>query len=186
MNISKHAEERYAERIMDRDTKGDAAVFVNQHKQKIQEDIEKMIEYGTLLYSGKSMKENTNVKIYIKDMWVIIVDSNKNLVVTLYDVDLGLGDELNKAFVEKAVSNIERAREKVEAEKVKADEDKINYMKMIKENESTIADYRKLIRSIESQNAAYSDIIKSITANVDRAEMDYREAVIILTAKQKF
>ena len=50
ITISKHAKERYAERIMDRDNKTDVAVFLRDHDDKIQNDIEKMLEYGTLLY----------------------------------------------------------------------------------------------------------------------------------------
>ena len=94
-SISKHAEERYAERIMERDTKGDIAVFINEHKEKISTDINKMIEFGKKIYSGKSpqlSQKNNNkpyiVDIYLNGYWVIIVGKENNTVITLYNIDL--------------------------------------------------------------------------------------------------
>ena len=171
---------------MDRDSKQDVASFVNQYKQKIDEDISKMIQFGEVIYSGKSMKTAGNVKIYLKGMWVLIVDPGTQNVITLYNVDLGLGDEMNDAFVEKAKAKIEEARQKVEEEKEKAQTDKQNYMELIDENTATINEYRKLIRQLEAQNAGYTEVVKSLTANAEVAESQYREAVMILTAKNKF
>ena len=58
MNITKHAMQRYAERIMEKEDTTDVLVFIEQHKEKIEEDISKMIEYGELIYTGKNLNDN--------------------------------------------------------------------------------------------------------------------------------
>ena len=113
IKISAHAQERYAERIMDRNEKSDVVVFIAQHKQKIKEDIFKMIEYGTLLYSGKPVTDFNRqpVDIFLNGTWVVIVDIAKCNVITLYSIDLGLGNDFNQEYISKLMQKLNVAKE---------------------------------------------------------------------------
>ena len=57
-SVSKHARERYAERIMDKDGT-DVATFAIKNEKKILDDIDKMVEYGELLYTQESFVRGT-------------------------------------------------------------------------------------------------------------------------------
>ena len=89
-NISAHAKTRYAERIMGKEDI-DVNRFVTLNDDKIKTDINKLISYGELIYTGKqSQKDNKGniVDVYLKDCWVVLADSRAKNVITLYKIDL--------------------------------------------------------------------------------------------------
>ena len=97
-NISVHARQRYAERIMGKEDT-DVNRFVTLNENKIKTDINKLIQYGELIYTGKQSQKDGKgnmVDVFLKDCWVVIADSRIKNVITLYKIDLGLDDEFNK------------------------------------------------------------------------------------------
>lgn len=187
ITISKHAKERYAERIMDRDSKTDIAVFIRDHEDKIQQDIEKMLEYGTLLYEGKSTKNpKQTVGITLNGAWVIIWDTVEFVVITLYCIDLGVGDDVNKAFIESAIKQIDAAKEEQRQviERVQTYVDL--YKELIERNEENIAKYKKVIRDLEKQIAGCREMMQSFAADYEIADNNVREKVELLIGKQHF
>lgn len=187
LTISKHAKERYAERIMDRDSKTDVAVFIRDHEDKIQNDIEKMVEYGNLLYEGKSTKDpKKTVGVTINGSWVIIWDTKEFVVVTLYAIDLGVGDEVNKSFIANAISQIEEAKREY-TETVNRTQEYINiYQNTINASEASLVKYKKLVKDLESQINGCRQMITSMVVDNEVADDRVREKVEILIGKQRF
>ena len=70
--ISRHAQERYAERIMGKENEVDINRFITLNEEKIKTDIHKLINFGMIIYTGKqSQKDKTNViDVYLKDCWI--------------------------------------------------------------------------------------------------------------------
>lgn len=187
MTISKHAKERYAERVMDRDNPTDVAVFIRDHEDKIQQDIEKMIEYGTLLYEGRSFKDpNRNVAVTLNGSWVVIWDTTEFTIITLYCVDLGVGDEVNKSFITNAVSQIEQAKRTCATVAEQTSKDRQTYQELIDGAETTLSQYRKLVKELESYINGCRQMIASISVDDKIAEENLREKVEILIGRQKF
>ena len=188
IKISAHCEERFAERIMDKDTRSDIAVFIAQHKQKIKEDIFKMIEYGTLLYSGKSVSEFNRqpVDIFLNGTWVVIVDIAKCNVVTLYSIDLGLGNEFNQEYINKLMEKLNTAKEEYETVVMGINTQTETYSSIIKENVEQINEYKKIINTLEKQNQAYTDVIESLEADKIVAEKDVRNIIATMIGKKIF
>lgn len=187
MTISKHAKERYAERIMDRDHPTDVAVFIRDHEDKIQNDIEKMIEFGTLLYEGHSFKDpKRSVAITLNGSWVVIWDTVEFMVVTLYCVDLGVGDEVNKSFIANAVNQIERAKQVCTEVAERTSRDRKTYQELIDGAEVSLSQYRKLVKELESYINGCRQMMASISADDKIAEDNLREKVEILIGRQKF
>ena len=92
--ISAHAKQRYSERIMGKEDT-DVNRLITLNEDKIKTDINKMINYGQLIYSGKQSQKDGKgniVDVFLKDCWVVIADSRIKNVITLYKIDLGLGD----------------------------------------------------------------------------------------------
>lgn len=56
--VSAHCKTRYAERIMGKEEKSDVVRFVSLNEDKINTDINKMIEYGNCIYSGRQSQKD--------------------------------------------------------------------------------------------------------------------------------
>ena len=140
LKISTHAKERYSERIMDKDNKIDVALFIQQHEQKIKEDIFKMIQFGKLLYSGKSTCEFNKqpVDVYLNGTWVIIVDIAKSNVITLYTIDLGLGNDFNNEYIKQLTAKLDSVKENFETINIGIQTQRQTYSSIIKENTEQI------------------------------------------------
>lgn len=184
MVISKHAQERYAERIMDRDNKSDVAIYVAANKDKIDNDINLMVEYGNLVYSGKLEKGQNVTNVYIKDTWVILVDPSTKKVITLYSIDLGVGSEFNKEYVNLLLSRLEK-EQKVYQEKNN------ELLKLIEElrdqqtqNKDKINEYRKLANDLEKANENITNVIADYETQRYVAEENVRDIVEVLVGKK--
>ena len=188
IKISNHARERYAARIMDKDEKSDIAVFVAQHEQKIKEDIYKMIEYGTLLFSGKPNYDFNKqpVDIFLNGTWVIIVDIAKYNVVTLYSIDLGLGNEFNQEYINKLMQKLNAAKEEYDTVCTGIVTQTDTYVTIIKENNDQINEYKQIINNLQKQNQAYTDVIESLEADKIIAEKDIRDIIATMIGKKVF
>jgi len=188
IKISAHARERYALRIMDKDSKADVAVFIEQHKQKIKEDIFKMIEYGTLLYSGRSVSEYNKqpVNIFLNGTWVIIVDIAKENVVTLYSIDLGLGKDFNQEYINRLMQKLESAKTEYETVSLGIQTQAETYSSIIRDNTEQINEYKRIINTLEEQNQAYTDVIESLESDKIIAEKDVRDIIATFIGKKIF
>ena len=188
IKISSHAQERYAERIMDKDTKLDVTAFVTQHKQKIKEDIFKMIQYGTLLYSGKPNYEFNKqpVDIYLNGTWVIIVDIAKSNVVTLYSIDLGLGKEFNQEYIGKLLEKLNTEQKIYDEHLIEIQIQRKTYSELILSNREQINQYQQMIKALEKQNVGYQDVIDTLDCNRIVAEANIRDIVAKLIGKKVF
>ena len=113
LTFTKHARERYAERIMGRDNARDINSFVAEYSEKIEQDIRKMVEFGDELYTGKPSFNNPkqhNCVYIMKDFWIIVIDAFDNKVITLYRIDLGAGEDIDKAFRDRLLEKINHAK----------------------------------------------------------------------------
>ena len=188
IKISAHAQERFSERIMDKDSKSDVAVFIAQHKQKIKEDIFKMIEYGTLLYSGKPISEFNKqpVDIFLNGTWVVIVDIAKCNVITLYSIDLGLGNEFNQEYISKLMQKLNATKEEYDTVVTGIKTQKETYSSIIKENTDQINELKQMINNLEKQNQVYTDVIESLEVDRIVAEKDVRDIIATMIGKKVF
>jgi len=187
--VSKHAKERYAERIMNKEDTRDVYNFVTQNEEKIIKDISKMLEYGEVLYSGKQ-KDNKNreniVDVYRKDCWILLVDKNTKNVITLYKVDLGCGDDFNVEYVTRMVEKIHIATDNARKAKDNVQNENNMYHDMITENNNQIAEYRTYIKNLEALNEGYKQIVDNNVVKNSIANKELAECVNNLIGKKEF
>ena len=182
--ITQHAKERYAERIMERDTTADIRAFISKHNQDITEWINKLINYGTLLYTG-AIKDHAAVRAFLNDYWCILVDAKVNRVITLYKIDLG-DEEVNELFVRKTLDKIAAAKENVYKVSSKTDQDIIDYQDIIQTNNIDIQQLKNKIKSLETINEGDELLIKGAKSSVNEARYEVRTLVEQLIAKRNF
>ena len=187
-NISAHAKTRYAERIMGKEDI-DVNRFITLNEEKIKTDINKLIQYGEMIYSGKqSQRDNKGnvIDVYLKDCWVVLVDNRSKNVVTLYKIDLGLDDEFNKAYISKMVEKLNGCKEVLESVQQQVQEESNTYREMIKDAETQIKEYRGMIKNLEELCTGYKTIIDNNCVKVSQANRDVAEVVNTLIGKKEF
>lgn len=189
--VSKHATERYAERIMGKDTNWDVNKFILTNESKIQTDINKLIQFGELIYSGKQSKKdgknsNAIVDVYLRDCWVVLVDNNSKNVITLFKIDLGLDEEFNKSYVSKMIEKLNGCKEVLANVLEQVQNETNTYREMIADAEIQIKEYRAMIKNLEELCAAYKTVIENNSVKVAQANKDVVDVLNTLTGKREF
>ena len=188
-NISAHAKTRYAERIMGKDDTVEINRFITLNEDKIKTDINKMIEYGELIYRGKSAAKNSKgnmLDVYLQNCWVVLVDKSSGVVVTLYKIDLELGDEFNKTYISKMLEKLNISKAKLEEVKLQVYNETNMYSEMLHDAETQIKEYRSMIKNLEGLCDGYKDIIDNNIVKETQANREVAEVVNSLINKKEF
>lgn len=187
--ISRHASERYAERIMGKDDTVEINRFITLNEDKIKTDINKMIEYGQLIYRGKSAAKNSKgnmLDVYLQNCWVVLVDKSSEIVVTLYKIDLELGDEFNKTYISKMLEKLNVSKAKLEEVKLQVYNETNMYSEMLHDAETQIKEYRSMIKNLEGLCDGYKDIIDNNIVKETQASREVAEVINTLISKKEF
>ena len=187
-NISKHAQERYAERIMGKEDI-DINRFVTLNEDKIKTDINKLISYGDCIYTGRQSQKDGKgsiVDVFLKDTWVVLADSRTKNVITLYKIDLGLDDEFNKAYVSKMVEKLNTFKESLERTKTQVGIETLAYREMINDAEIQIKEYKSMIKNLEELCEGYKLIIDGNNVKITQANKDVADVINTLINKREF
>ena len=187
--ISAHAKQRYSERIMGKDDSTEINRFITLNEDKIKTDINKMIEYGQLIYRGKSAAKNAKsntLDVYLKDCWIVLVDKSSEVVVTLYKVDLELGEEFNKTYISKMLEKLNTYKAKLEEVKLQVYNESNMYTEMLHDAEAQIKEYRGMIKNLEGLCDGYKDIIDNNIVKETKASRDVAEVLNQMIGKKEF
>lgn len=187
--ISKHAKERYVTRIMDKDNNNDVQRFIVENEEKIRTDINKMITYGKCIYSGKQSQKDGKGKVldvYLKDFWIVLVDTQDSIVVTLYKIDLGLGDDFNLEYVSKYMDKLNEFRNELSKTQLDVCQETNMYKTMIDEAEIQIKEYKSFIKNLEDMIDGYKKIIENNSVKVSQANADVANVINTLIGKKEF
>ena len=183
-NITNHAQERYAQRIVGKDNMTDIRTYINAHKNDIKKWINELIHYGTMIYEGK-LRDYSLSQVFYKDFWVIIVDPKQRNVVTLYKIDLG-DNEVNELFVTKIMQKINDKQNYLEKTKESAEKNIIEYQKIIDDNNLDIKKWQSMIKSLQQVNQSYEILIKNSNLEIRKVESEISDLVDKLVARKIF
>ena len=167
----------------------DVSRFVITNEDKIKTDINKMINFGQLIYTGRQSKKDSKgniVDVYLKDCWVVLVDSKANNVITLYKIDLGLDDEFNKTYISKMMKKLNTNKEVLESVQQQVQEESNTYREMINDAETQIKEYRGMIKNLEELCVGYKTVIDNNYVRVAQANKDMVEVLNTLIGRKEF
>lgn len=187
-SISRHASERYAERIMGKENT-DVNRFITLNEDKIKTDINKLINYGELIYQGRQTQKDGKgavIDVYLKDCWVVLADSRTKNVITLYKIDLGLDEEFNKAYVSKMLEKLNTYKEVLENTKQQVQAESNAYREMMTNAESQIKEYRGMIKNLEELCVGYKTIVDNNNVKIAQANKDVADVVNTMIGKREF
>lgn len=183
-NITNHAMERYAERIMGKDDAMDVRLYVKENRDKIVERINKLINYGQLFYEGSIGRHNVN-QFFIKDRWVVLVDPRNNNVITLYKIDL-LDDEVTDLFITKTLQRINEDKKEIEETQNTIYEITQKYDEEIEKSQKEIAYYENLIESIKENIESYNTLKNNLSLDILKVKKKLQDDVEVLVQKRHF
>lgn len=191
--ITQHCKERYAERIMDKNERNDIAVYVARNQEKIENDINTMMQYSELLYTGylrdrsdEAIREKKEVRVYLCGTWVLLADKLNNKIITLYKIDLKVGEDFNKQFVAAKKVAIDEARAKVNKVAESYCQFRNQYRDIIQECESKIAEHNNAIKKLTCQKNAYQALIDNSDIEVKEANEALKTQIMELVCKREF
>lgn len=187
--ISKHCEERYAERIMDKDNANNINRFVMDNREKIKTDINKMIEFGECIFVGKQSQKDGKGKVlnvYLNGCYVILVDSSNETVVTLFKIDLGLGDDFNREYISKMMDKINESKKELENIQLEVLKESNMYKELIDSTEAQINEYKSMIKNLEELCNGYATVIGNNNVKISQANRKVADYVNSLINKKEF
>ena len=187
--ISKHAKERYAERLLNKDNANDINRFIVENEEKIKTDINKMISYGECIYIGKQSQKDGKgnvLNVYLKDTWIVLVDIKAEVVVTLYKIDLGCGDDFNIQYISKMMGKLNQNKDNLISVQLEVEGESIVYKDLINEAQAQIFEYKSMIKNLENMCEGYQTIIDNNRVKVSQANMEVVDVLNTLIGKKEF
>lgn len=187
--ISQHCKTRYAERIMGKDKEADVGRFITLNEEKIKTDINKMIKYGDLIYTGKQShndKKSDVLDVYLKNTWVVLVNEQTKIVVTLYKIDLGLDDEFNKTYITRMMEKLNECKKELEVIQQQVDEETKMYKELIENTETQIKEYKTMVNNLEELVSGYKTIISNNYVKVSESNRKVADVINTMVNKREF
>lgn len=187
--ISKHAEERYSQRLLNKDNMNDVNKFITENKEKIKTDLNKMVSYGECIYVGRQSQKDGKGKVlnvYLKDTWVLLVDTSNDTLVTIFKIDLGCGDEFNMQYINKMLEQINQSKENLAATQLDVTKESAMYKEMQDECKAQINEYKAIIKNLEELCSGYQYIIDNNNVKVSQANREVADIVNKLINKKEF
>ena len=186
--VSKHCQERYAERIVGKSSKLDINTYIAKHEDKIRNDIAKMLLYGEKIYRGKALcgltknkEENT---IILCGSWVIIYSEPKDLVITMYKIDFGVGEEFNKEYVRKALDMLRVVENRMQKADSNNEEERKAIEGEISKYEEKIERYTELVRDMQAHVDVLKQELETISCKGRELELKRTELISKLIGKK--
>ena len=159
MRVSNHAIERYSQRILGRPNSTIRTLSTDE-VEKIKHQIEDCISDENMLYEQLPYRnENGDFSrsdIYLYKNIVPIYDRDTNCVITIYNVDLGFDDAVNKKYVTVL-------KNKIKEIKTNKQKDINDLTTKIRKCNSLIGDHQDEIRRLEEEIEKYKSAIKSVS-----------------------
>jgi hypothetical protein len=147
MELTNHAYERYCERILNI-SENDIKKYLEENKEDVKNSFIELLNKSIFLFKG-AYCENNIVNYYVVDNFIIVVNESNEAIITLYKINFGLGEDINKIVTNELIKEINILKEK-EQEETKNKEKEISEIEM---NINRIdSDIEKLTNEIEILN----------------------------------
>ncbi len=187
INITKHAEQRYAERIMQYDSKAKVEQYVAANHDVIRERLTKLLDSAEEIYTG-STRDKGESTVLIKDRWVLIVNKKKNNLITLYKVQVVTDDEddFNDLYFAHMIGNIRARIREYETLTCVTEDEIAAHAASVESVGAQIKDHEQEIERLTRLQDSYQTLVDSLRDDVDSADMRVKHAVEDLVKAKVF
>lgn len=169
IEFTQHVLERYVERTMNK-TGNEVKQFLAQNEEQVRQQILKLFQSSEPFWYGKNKNHNYTYFRINKNGWLIVIDKNKTKLITLYKIDLGLGEDFNKQYIAEMKKLVKMKNEDIENEKIELD-------KKIEENTKTIEELKSQNSLLQSQIKINNETIEILekTKDNDLDKISFKE-----------
>lgn len=117
--ITRHAMERYVERIKGTTDKTERNSYITKNQERITQEIDTMFSYAEFVYRGKIGSKTTSEFYIFKD--IVFVVTTEGALITIYKLNFSLPEELKETIIDNLKTHIIESGELFKAEKEKVD-----------------------------------------------------------------
>lgn len=185
INVTKHALERWAERILNVD-KSQIAMYVNTNRDQLIEHINETFKYSEFIYKGQLGTDNITRHFYIQGDIVFLTNTDNTAIITVYKVDLGFTPELNshvrKGLIEE-VHKLVAQKEELDFEVLQQVENKQHEISTIDDN---IVILQRQIDELKLQKKVLNDELKAINSKSNYINQELSKFVLMLVNSKEY
>jgi predicted nucleic acid-binding Zn-ribbon protein len=106
MNITNHCFDRYCERILGISEIQTARQYIATNREKLKDEITKVFDYSVKIYTGQINGDKSTKNYWLRDNIVMVTDTEDQSLITLYRIDFGLGEEIDRAVTQMLLGEI--------------------------------------------------------------------------------
>ena len=186
VNITKHAEQRYAE-LMQYASNAKVEQYVASNHDVIRERLTKLLDSAEEIYTG-SKGDKCESTVLIKDRWVLIVNKKKNNLVTLFKVQAVTDDEddFNDLYFSHMIGNIRARIREYETLSHETEDEIAESAENVERVEAQIKDHEQEIERLTRLRDSYQTVVDSLRDDVDSADARVKHAVEDLVKAKVF
>lgn len=180
VNPTKHALDRYCERILDygNSTQTEMRCYINQNREKIGEDINKMFEFSRLIYTGQINGDKTTKQYYLNNNIIMVYDEPKNSIVTLYKIDFGFGEIIDKAIVKQLLEQADELDFKINTKQQENEQEILKNTMELENTENEIEVLEEKLEFLKSKKELIKNMINSINTEINTYKKERDSKVI--------
>ena len=183
--LTQHAKERYVERVKGITHPGAVRDYIEKHSDEIKHGLEDMLSKSELLYQGLDLSSNPR-EVYLTDFWLILIDTKRNCIVTLYKVDFGVGEDFDREFIKRYRVKLRNAIERMETTEAEVQAETQKIRECISGNNAELKKLNALCSQLQEQNTAYNTLITNLDAKNGLAQHEVKTILKELLGKRVF
>ena len=185
IKISKHCRQRYAQRVQGIVDEKELNRYMMADKEEIVENIHDMLQQGQVIYVGKNFEihDNTIVQIVLNDTWLIFIDDESETAITMWKIDLGLGEDLNNAYVRTFLTRLQAIDDSYGETEDDIAESTSDIDTEIEKCNEKIKEYQDMIQQFENRKAGLEETKKSLRVYLNDIDMRRRSLIGKLIGK---
>lgn len=153
MNITKHARERYVERVKGITTKNEIRQYIVENEEMLDNHILKLFEHSDKIYTGQVGGDKTTKDFYITNDICIVADSE--CIRTIFIINFAFPEKTKMVVIEDLKEEIMRLQSDIEIEKEESDKERDKLNHSIEKLKQDIANYEELIDIRQSEIRMY-------------------------------
>lgn len=184
-NCTKHAIERWVERIVGITTKLEKEEYIKNNLEQIKEHINKTFSYSEFIYKGQ-IGDNITRNFYIKDDIVLVLNTTNDAVITVYKVDFGFTKEINLSVAKQLLVEITKLiqeKEKIEEEMTVEIEGLQNENELLN---TQISILEKQLEELKLRKKSTEDYIKSKKASSNVIDLEIKKFINNLVNSKEY
>jgi hypothetical protein len=117
MNVTNHALDRYVERIIGITDMTTGRQHINSNREKIVENVNKMVEHAQLICTMQINGDKSTKNYWLRDNIVLVTDTANTTIITLYRIDFGFDEEIDRVVTDSLLEKIKLLKIKLESKK---------------------------------------------------------------------